>query len=139
VFDIGPASNSQLANLSTRGFVGTGDNVLIGGVIVGPATLNPAKILVRSLGPSLTAFGVAGALPDPKLKLVDQNGTEIASNDDWRANQAAIMAQAPTLAPPMDAEAALLATVGPGLYTAIVEGKNATGVATVEVYAITVP
>jgi hypothetical protein len=139
VFDIGPAANSQLANLSTRGFVGTGDNVLIGGVIVGPATLNPAKILVRSLGPSLTAFGVAGVLPDPKLKLVDQNGTEIASNDDWRANQAAIMAEAPTLAPPMDAEAALLATVGPGLYTAIVEGKNATGVATVEVYAITVP
>jgi hypothetical protein len=137
VFDILPAANSQLGNLSTRGFVGTGDNILIGGVIVGPANSSNAKVLVRSLGPSLTSFGVAGVLRDPKLRLVDQNGTEIASNDNWRTNEAAIIAQAPTLAPSDDAEAALIATVAPGLYTAIVEGNNATGVATVEVYAIT--
>lgn len=140
VFEVGATSTSQLGNLSTRGFVGTGDNVLIGGVIVGPASRGDANLLVRSLGPSLGSFGVAGALPDPKITLKDQNGTEIASNDDWRANQAAILTQAPTLAPPRDEEAALLAVVAPGLYTAIVEGKNgATGVATVEVYGLGSP
>ena len=139
VFDLEPAASSQLGNLSSRGFVGTGDNVLIGGLIVGPPTRGNASILVRSLGPSLSSLGVAGALPDPKLKLVDQNGAQIAANDDWRANQDAILAQAPTLAPSMDAEAALLASVAPGPYTVIVEGKNATGVATVEVYAISPP
>ena len=137
VFDVSPATNAQLANLSSRGFVGTGDNVFIGGVIVGPAGTGNANLLVRALGPSLGNFGVSGALPDPKLRLVDQNGTEVASNDDWRANQAAIQSQAPTLAPSRDEEAALIASVAPGLYTAIVEGKNATGVATVEIYALT--
>lgn len=136
VFDVSATANSQLGNLSTRGFVGTGDNVLIGGVIVGPPTSGNANILVRSLGPSLGTFGVAGALPDPRVKLIDQNGAEIASNDDWRTNEAAIKAQAPSLAPSRDEEAALLATVPPGLYTAVVEGRNATGVATVEAYAL---
>ena len=136
VFDVGPASNSQLGNLSSRGFVGTGDNVLIGGVIVGPATTGNANLLVRSLGPSLGSFGVAGALPDPKLKVVDQNGAEIAANDDWRANQTDIQNQAPVLAPSRDEEAALIASVAPGLYTVVVEGKGATGVATVEIYAL---
>jgi hypothetical protein len=136
VFDVAPAASSQLANLSSRGFVGTGDNVLIGGVIVGPANTGRANLLVRSLGPSLSAFGVSGVLPDPKIKLVNQNGVQIAANDNWRSNQAAIQAQAPTLAPSNDAESALLASLTPGLYTAIVEGKNATGVATVEVFAL---
>ena len=139
VFDVSPATNGQLGNLSSRGFVGTGDNVLIGGVIVGPASTGNANLLIRSLGPSLGSFGVAGALPDPKLKVVDQNGTEIASNDDWRANEAAIQSQAPTLAPPRNEEAALIASVAPGLYTVVVEGKNATGVATVEVYTLAPP
>jgi hypothetical protein len=137
VFDVSPATNGQPGNLSSRGFVGTGENVLIGGVIVGPQGTGNANLLVRSLGPSLSNFGVAGALPDPKLKVVNQNGAEIASNDDWRANQAAIQSQAPTLAPARDEEAALITSVAPGLYTVIVEGKNATGVATVEVYALT--
>jgi hypothetical protein len=106
-------------------------------VIVGPAGTGNANLLVRALGPSLGNFGVAGALPDPTLKLVDQNGAQVAANDDWRANQAAIQSQAPTLAPSRDEEAALIASVAPGLYTALVEGKNATGVATVEIYALT--
>jgi hypothetical protein len=139
VFDVSPATNAQLGNLSSRGFVGTGDNVLVGGVIVGPASTGNANLLVRSLGPSLGNFGVAGTLPDPKLRLVNQNGTEVASNDDWRANESAIQSQAPTLAPPRNEEAALIASVAPGLYTVIVEGKNATGVATVEVYSLTPP
>jgi hypothetical protein len=137
VFDVGPASNAQLGNLSSRGFVGTDDNVLIGGVIVGPASTGNANLLVRSLGPSLSGFGVAGTLPDPKLKVVNQQGAEIAANDNWRANQTDIQNQAPILAPSRDEEAALIISVAPGLYTVIVEGKNATGVATVEVYALT--
>jgi hypothetical protein len=136
VFDVGPASNAQLGNLSSRGFVGTSDNVLIGGIIIGPDGTGNANLLVRSLGPSLGTFGVAGALPDPKLKLVDQNGAELAANDDWHSNEAAIQAQAPTLAPSRNEEAALVASLPPGLYTVIVEGKNATGVATVEIYAL---
>jgi hypothetical protein len=135
IFDVAPAANSQLANLSSRGFVGTGDNVLIGGVIIGGAPGN-ANILVRSLGPSLGSFGVAGALPDPTLKLVDQNGAQLAANDNWRTNEAAIQSQAPTLAPSRDEESALIASLPPGQYTAIVEGKNATGVATVEIFAL---
>jgi hypothetical protein len=139
VFDVGPASNSQLGNLSSRGFVGTGDNVLIGGVIVGPTNTGNANLLVRSLGPSLGAFGVAGTLPDPTLRIVNQSGTTIGSNDDWGANAAAIAAQAPNLAPSRPEESALIISLAPGQYTAIVEGKNATGVATVEVYALTGP
>jgi len=136
VFDIAPASNSRLANLSSRGFVGTGNDVLIGGIIVGPPDTGNANVLVRSLGPSLTSFGVAGALPDPTLRVVNQSGTNLATNDDWRANEAAIMAQAPTLAPPRNEDSALIISLPPGQYTAIVEGKNATGVATVEAYAL---
>jgi hypothetical protein len=139
VFDVGAAANSQLGNLSSRGFVGQGDNVLIGGVIVGPDNTGNANIFVRSLGPSLTGFGVSGTLPDPTIKLVNQSGTVIASDDDWRANEAAIQAQAPTLAPSRNEEAALLASLAPGQYTAIVEGKTATGVATVEIYALGSP
>jgi hypothetical protein len=139
VFDVAPASNSQLGNLSSRGFVGTGNNVLIGGVIAGPTGTPNANVLVRSLGPSLGAFGVSPTLPDPTIKLFNQSGTQIASNDDWQTNAAAIQAQAPTLAPSRPEEAALITSLAPGLYTAIVEGKNATGVATVEVFALAPP
>ena len=139
VFDVAPAANAQLGNLSSRGFVGTGDNVLIGGIIVGPPSTGAASLLVRSLGPSLGGLGVSGALPDPKIKLLNQNGTEITANDDWRANEAAILAQAPTLAPPRNEEPAFVIALAPGQYTAIVEGKNATGVATVEVYGLALP
>ena len=137
VFDVAPTASAQLGNLSSRGFVGTGDNVLIGGVIIGPAGTADANILVRSLGPSLGSFGVSGTLADPTLRLVNQNGGQIATNDNWRANESAINAQAPSLAPTRDEESALIATLAPGQYTAIVEGKSgATGVATVEAYAL---
>jgi hypothetical protein len=134
VFDVAPSVSAQIGNLSSRGFVGAGDNVLIGGLIIGPSGTANGTVLVRSLGPSLGSFGVAGTLPDPTLRLVDQNGAQLAANDNWRANEAAIQAQAPSLAPTRDEEAALVASLPPGLYTAVVEGKNATGVATVEVY-----
>ncbi len=139
VFDVAPAANAVLGNLSSRGFVGTGDNVLIGGMIVGPSSTGNANVLVRSLGPSLGAFGVTGALPDPTIKLFNASGTQIAANDDWRSNEDTILFQAPTLAPPRNEEAALVVALAPGQYTAIVEGKNATGVATVEAYALVSP
>ena len=130
-YDLDAAVPSTLANISTRGFVQTGDDVMIGGVIVGGT--EPAKVLVRAIGPSLTEQGVAEALQDPELELVDKNGN-IISNDDWRATQEAEIIA--TTVPPSDSrEAAIVATLVPDFYTAIVRGKDGTtGVALVEGY-----
>jgi hypothetical protein len=131
-----PPSTSVAANLSTRGLVQTGDNVLIGGFIVqGAASKN---VIIRALGPSLTAFGVSNALADPTLELHDQNGTQIAFDDNWQddSNQAAQI-QAANLAPTNASESALAETLSPAGYTAIVRGiNNTTGVALFEVYDI---
>ena len=131
-----PQSTSVAANLSTRGLTGTGDNVLIGGFIVqGAASKN---LIIRALGPSLTGFGVSGALADPTLELHDQNGNLIAFDDNWQddPNQAAQI-QAAHLAPTNANESALAETLGPAAYTAIVRGiNNTTGVALFEVYDI---
>jgi sugar lactone lactonase YvrE len=125
----------QLRNISTRGFVGTGDNVLIGGFILGgDGRVNGASALIRALGPSLTAFGVPGALQDPTLQLFNSTGVMIASNDNWRDTQQSLI-QATGLAPTDDRESAIYATLPAGAYTAIVRGaNNTTGVALVEVY-----
>jgi hypothetical protein len=121
----------KLANISTRGRVETGDNVMIGGFIVGGT--EPANVLVRALGPSLADAGVGGSLQDPVLELHDANGNSI-TNDDWRSDQA-LEIIASTVPPPNDTEPALAAALVPGNYTAIVRGKNDTsGVALVEVY-----
>lgn len=131
LYDIDP-QNSKIANISTRGNVGTGDNVMIGGFILGGG--QPTNVIVRALGPTLTGFGVSGALADPTLELHDGNGTVIGQNDDWKSIQQEAI-QSSGYAPPKDAEAAILATLQPGNYTAIVRGKNnTTGVALVEVY-----
>jgi pectinesterase len=124
-------ANSQLANISTLGFVGTADDVLIAGVVIGgPA---PAKVVVRALGPSLTQFGVSNAIQDPMLHLYDANGS-LSGNDDW--GTAANGESVPAFLQPSDSrESALQTILVPGHYTAIVEGKNATtGVALVEAY-----
>ena len=84
LYDLDSASSAKLANISTRGFINTGDDVMIGGFIVGGT--EPAKILVRAIGPTLSDFGVQGALQDPTLELHDSNGMSI-SNDDWRETQ----------------------------------------------------
>ncbi len=133
VYDLESGMPERLANISTRGQVQTGDNVMIGGFIVGGNS--PATVLLRAIGPSLTAQGVSGALMDPTLEVVDGNGSVI-SNDNWRATQeSAIIAT--TVPPADDREAAVLATLVPGAYTAIVRGKNnTTGVALVEGYVI---
>jgi hypothetical protein len=138
VYDFDLKADSQLANISTRGLVQTGDNVLIGGFII-VGTGGPSKVLARAVGPSLTQFGVSGALQDPTLELHDGSGTTIANNDNWKtrpdgsSQQAEI--EATTIPPTNDLESALAATLAPGNYTVIVRGTNDTaGVALVEVY-----
>jgi hypothetical protein len=137
IYDLDTAANSKLANISTRGFVGTGDDLLIGGFIPGPTDRLPLKVLVRALGPSLTAQGVDGALSDPLLELHDANGIRV-QNDNWKDAPNASEIQA-TLPPHEDNESAIITTLAPSNsgYTAVVRGANgSTGVALVEVYAL---
>ncbi len=131
VYDLDQGGASAVANISTRGQVETGDNVLIGGLIVGGT--EPGTILVRAIGPSLTSLGVAGALADPVLELHDTEGNSI-TNDNWRENQEAeILASG--VAPTTNNESAILATLVPGNYTAVVRGAGDTaGVALVEAF-----
>ena len=138
VFDLGTATfdttiQARLAEISTRGNVLTGDNVMIGGFIVAGVT---TRVLVRAIGPSLTAFGIGNALQDTTLELHNSSGTTIRANDDWRSDQEQAIID--TMAPPTDnRESAIVDNLIPGNYTAIVRGKgNATGVALVEVYAL---
>ena len=138
VYDLGTAilgnsGSAKLANISTRGFVDTGNNVMIGGfIILGQAT----RVIARGIGPSLTALGVPGALQDTTLELHDGNGTLIAFNDNWRTNQEKEII-ATGVPPADDRESAIVRDLTPGSYTAIVAGKdNTTGVALVEVYAL---
>ena len=134
-YDLDPAAGSQLANISTRGLVETGGNVMIGGFILGEGSESTA-VLVRAIGPSLTPLGVAGALADPTLELHDANGAIIRSNDNWKETQQTEI-EATGLQPQDDLESAISATLAPGAYTAIVAGKNGlTGVALVEVYRL---
>jgi Concanavalin A-like lectin/glucanases superfamily/Protein of unknown function (DUF642) len=136
VYDLASSANSKLANISTRGFVDTGDNVMIGGFIVGAGGGGSANVIVRAIGPSLTAAGVPGALQDPTLELHNGHGTVIGFNDNWKDVQQADIT-ASTIPPTDDRESAIAATLRPGPYTAIVRGKNdTTGVGLVEVYNV---
>jgi hypothetical protein len=130
-YDLNQAVDSKLANISTRGLVQTGDNVMIGGLIV--LGQNPLRVIVRAIGPSLP---VPGALGDPTLELHDGNGALIASNDNWRSDQEAEII-ATTIPPSNDLESAIVRNLAPGNYTAIVRGVNGTtGVALVEAYGL---
>jgi hypothetical protein len=134
VYDLDQSANSQLANISTRGFVDTGANVMIGGVIIGPGSSISPRLVVRAIGPSLSSFGITNALQDPQLELHDSNGAIVQSNDDWKATQEQDVL-ATGLAPSDDRESVIVAVVAPGAYTAIVKGKGSnTGVALVEAY-----
>ncbi len=131
VYDLDQAVDSQLANISTRGLAQTGDDVLIGGLIV--LGQDPLRVIVRAIGPSLS---VSGALADPILELHDGNGATIASNDNWRSDQEAEII-ATTIPPSNDLESAIVRNLAPGNYTAIVRGVNGTaGVALVETYGL---
>jgi hypothetical protein len=135
-YDLDQAAPSQLANISTRGFVETGDNVMIGGFIVGGNGEGNTSVIVRAIGPSLANANppVPGSLSDPTLELHDGNGTTIASNDNWRDTQEAEI-EATGIPPTDNRESAIVMTLAPGAYTAIVSGKNnTTGVALVEAY-----
>ena len=131
-YDLDSAAVSTLANTSTRGFVETGDDVLIGGFIIGNGGSD--TVVVRAIGPSLADSGVATPLADPTLDLYDANGAVIRSNDDWRDSQESLI-ESTGLAPTNDAESAIIRSLEAGSYTAIVRGKDGgTGVALIEVY-----
>ncbi len=134
VYDLASGSSSTLGNVSTRGFVGAGDNAMIGGFIIGSGD-NPIVVL-RALGPTLSAAGVANPLLDPTIELHDQNGAVIAFNDNWKDGQSQSVI-ATQLAPGDDREAVIVAFTPPGNYTAVVRGKaDTTGVALVEAYRL---
>ena len=135
VYDLSPLSNSSLENMSTRGFVGMRDNVLISGFIVGD--VDSATVVVRALGPSLAAYGVRGVLSDPQLEIYDSTGALIATNNNWQDNVNSIDIQKNKLAPRNALESALVLHLPAGAYTAVVRGAdNGTGVALAEVYTL---
>lgn len=138
VYDLSQDSGSKLANISSRGFVEAADSgVMIAGFIIGGIGGADSRVIVRGLGPSLTAFGIAGALADPTLELKNSNGATPASNDEWQQSADAAEISSRNLAPGNAHEAALAISLPPGAYTAIVRGKAAaTGVAVVEVYNV---
>jgi hypothetical protein len=135
VYDLEPDVSSTLANLSTRGFAGAGDNALIAGVIIGNG--DSPIVVLRAIGPTLASSGIANPLLDPTIDLHDGQGAIIGFNDNWKDFQAQAVS-ATLLAPNDDREAAIVAPfLTPGNYTAVVRGKdNTTGVALVEAYRI---
>jgi hypothetical protein len=137
MFDIGLPANARLANVSSRGKIGTGDNILIGGFFAGPQTAAVTGVVVRAIGPSLSQFGVPQAMQDPMVDVYNGNGTVIGSNDDWQSSQKTEI-QAVGLAPSDSRESAILMRdFDPGPYTAIVRGKNnSVGVGLVEIYDV---
>jgi hypothetical protein len=134
VYDLDLAASSTLANISTRAFVGTGNSIMIAGLTVLNGDFD--RIVIRGIGPSLTAFGVPGALANPTLELRDANGALLVANNDWQDDpaQAAELTDA-GLAPTNNLESGIAATLPPGPYTALLAGlNNGTGVGLVEVY-----
>ena len=133
LYTTNPAAVANPVNISTRGFVQTGDDVMIGGFIIGGT--NTRHLAIRAIGPSLAAAGVTNPLLDPVLELHDQNGVLMETNDNWKENQAEV--EATGLAPGDDRESVIVTTLSPANYTAIVRGVNGTtGVALVEAYDI---
>lgn len=132
VYDLQQSASSKLANISTRGLVGTGQGVMIGGTIVTGPDLG--RVVFRALGPSLIANGITNPLSDPQLELFNANGNKIGGNNDWKDTQQGLIA-ATGLAPANDLESAILIDLNPGAYTAVVSGVSGPpGVALVEAY-----
>jgi len=134
-----PSPPPRLINISTRGQVQTGFDVMIGGFVISGSS--PKTVVIRAIGPSLANYGVAGSLSNPQLQLVrSSDQTTIAANDDWgtAANAADITSSG--FAPANALESAILATLQPGAYTAIVSGVGgATGVGLIETYEVDHP
>jgi hypothetical protein len=130
VFDLDRAVDSRLANISTRGFIQTGDDVMIGGLIV--TGQESHKVIVRAIGPSLP---VPGKLPDPTLELRNGDGVLLQANDNWRTGGQEAEIVETTIPPTSDLESAIVRRLPPGNYTAIVSGVgDATGIGMVEIY-----
>jgi hypothetical protein len=136
IYDTDSAANSQLANISTRGFVLTGNNVMIGGFILGGN--NDTHVVIRGIGPSLSQFGISPVLADPILELHDGNGTLIISNDNWQDDSvSASQLTALGLAPQDPGESGIYTSLSPGAFTAILAGINGgTGIGLVEIYNV---
>jgi hypothetical protein len=134
-YNTGSTSSGFLGNISTRGFVQTGNDVMIGGFILSGSS-GTARVALRGIGPSLAQSGINNVLPDPILELHDSFGTTLASNDNWMDNAtSAALLSANGLALPNSLEAGIFITLPPGAFTAILSGKNGgTGVGLVEVY-----
>ena len=136
VYDDNQAADSDLANISTRGLVQTGENVLIGGFILGGTSNDSARMAVRGIGPSLSQSGLTGLLADPTLELHDANGATMISNDNWMDDSAtAAELGSDGLAPNDPNESAIIASLPPGQFTAILAGKNGgVGIGLIEIY-----
>jgi hypothetical protein len=136
VYDTDQAFDSQLANISTRGFVLLGNNVMIGGFILGG--INNTHVVVRGLGPSLGQFGLSPVLNNPTLVLHDGNGAVIVSNDNWQDDPvSAAQLVALGLAPQEPTESGIYASLPSGPFTAVLAGKNSgTGIGLVEIYNV---
>jgi hypothetical protein len=135
LYDVEPLSNSTVQNISTRANVGTQDNVLISGFIIGD--VGNATVVVRAIGPSLTSYGLTGVLSDPTLAVYDSSGNVIASNDNWQSDPNSFLVQKNGLAPQNPSESALVLRLPAGKYTVVVRGANdGTGIGLAEVYTI---
>ena len=135
VYDFSQSVPAKLANISTRAFVSSGSDVVIAGFMLGHSG-GDARVMIRGLGPSLTSAGVPNALADPTLELHDGNGALLSANNDWQDNatQASALIFA-GLAPTNNFESGIVADLPPGLYTALLAGRNnGSGVGLVEVY-----
>ena len=136
VYDVSQAVDARLANISTRGLVQNGSNVMIGGFILGGG--DKADVALRGIGPTLTQFGLNPVLSDPTLELHDSNGTPLIANDDWQSDFAsATQLSAHGLAPANPKESGIFTSLPPGNFTAILAGKNGgTGLGLVEIYNV---
>ena len=137
IYDTNQAANSQLANISTRGFVQTGDNVMIGGFILGGSS-GSTSVAARGIGPSLSQSGLSNVLADPTLELRDGNGALLISNDNWQDDPvSAAQLTAHGLAPRNTLESGIFSSLPPGAFTAILAGKDGgTGIGLVEIYNV---
>jgi hypothetical protein len=134
-YDLNQGVDSKLANISTRAFVNTDNNIVIAGFVLSADGPND-RVIVRGIGPSLASFGISPVLANPTLELRDNNGALLLANNDWQENpEQAMEINAAGLAPTNSLESAMAATLPPGLYTALLAGRNnGTGLGVVEVY-----
>lgn len=138
IYDLDAPLGSRLANLSTRGSVLTQENVMIGGFILGGTITQPARVVVRAIGPSLANSGINNPLANPTLELFNGNGLSVGFNDNWQDDAGqALELQTLSIAPTAAAESAIVAILPPGPYTAVVAGQSGTtGVGLIEVYDV---